>query len=405
MKKIICILLLTILLSGCGVTVQNDPPGEIPAENPSPQEPDPPSRDEVLAQFVEDMTLQEKIGQLLMAGFEGTQVSEREVSLIEDYHIGGFIFFGRNITNEEETRNLIHELKTIKSDSPVQLFIGVDEEGGPVSRLSGIYRNLPPQSSLGESGDPEISYEYGSIQGEKLRRLGFNVNFSPVLDVDSNPNNPVIGNRAISNDPSLVAQLGIQVWKGIGDQGVVPVGKHFPGHGDTDVDSHTLLPVIEKSREELDETELVPFQASVDQGIPALMVGHLLIPALDQEPASLSEGIMEDLLRDEMGFRGVLFSDDLTMGAITDRMSVSEAAVDFIGAGGDVALICHGETEVMEAFKAIEAAVRDGIISEEYIDQKLVRIIRLKEDFKLGDEPVNDNSQEGIDSRIEGLFD
>ena len=405
MKKIICILLLTILLSGCGVTVQNDPPGEIPAENPSPQEPDPPSRDEVLAQFVEDMTLQEKIGQLLMAGFEGTQVSEREVFLIEDYHIGGFIFFGRNITNEEETRNLIHELKTIKSDSPVQLFIGVDEEGGPVSRLSGIYRNLPPQSSLGESGDPEIAYEYGSIQGEKLRRLGFNVNFSPVLDVDSNPNNPVIGNRAISNDPSLVAQLGIQVWKGIGDQGVVPVGKHFPGHGDTDVDSHTLLPVIEKSREELDETELVPFQASVDQGIPALMVGHLLIPALDQEPASLSEGIMEDLLRDEMGFRGVLFSDDLTMGAITDRMSVSEAAVDFIGAGGDVALICHGETEVMEAFKAIEAAVRDGIISEEYIDQKLVRIIRLKEDFKLGDEPVNDNSQEGIDSRIEGLFD
>ncbi|SRR5690554_357811 len=405
MKKIICILLLTILLSGCGVIVQNDPPGEIPAENPSPQEPDPPSRDEVLAQFVEDMTLQEKIGQMLMAGFEGTQVSEREVSLIEDYHIGGFIFFGRNITNEEETRNLIHELKTIKSDSPVQLFIGVDEEGGPVSRLSGIYRNLPPQSSLGESGDPEIAYEYGSIQGEKLRRLGFNVNFSPVLDVDSNPNNPVIGNRAISNDPSLVAQLGIQVWKGIGDQGVVPVGKHFPGHGDTDVDSHTLLPVIEKSREELDETELVPFQASVDQGIPALMVGHLLIPALDQEPASLSEGIMEDLLRDEMGFRGVLFSDDLTMGAITDRMSVSEAAVDFIGAGGDVALICHGETEVMEAFKAIEAAVRDGIISEEYIDQKLVRIIRLKEDFKLGDEPVNDNSQEGIDSRIEGLFD
>ena len=405
MKKIICILLLTILLSGCGVIVQNDPPGEIPAENPSPQEPDPPSRDEVLAQFVEDMTLQEKIGQLLMAGFEGTQVSEREVFLIKDYHIGGFIFFGRNITNEEETRNLIHELKTIKSDSPVQLFIGVDEEGGPVSRLSGIYRNLPPQSSLGESGDPEIAYEYGSIQGEKLRRLGFNVNFSPVLDVDSNPNNPVIGNRAISNDPSLVAQLGIQVWKGIGDQGVVPVGKHFPGHGDTDVDSHTLLPVIEKSREELDETELVPFQASVDQGIPALMVGHLLIPALDQEPASLSEGIMEDLLRDEMGFRGVLFSDDLTMGAITDRMSVSEAAVDFIGAGGDVALICHGETEVMEAFKAIEAAVRDGIISEEYIDQKLVRIIRLKEDFKLGDEPVNDNSQEGIDSRIEGLFD
>lgn len=405
MKKIICILLLTILLSGCGVIVQNDPPGEIPAENPSPQEPDPPSRDEVLAQFVEDMTLQEKIGQMLMAGFEGTQVSEREVSLIEDYHIGGFIFFGRNITNEEETRNLIHELKTIKSDSPVQLFIGVDEEGGPVSRLSGIYRNLPPQSSLGESGDPEISYEYGSIQGEKLRRLGFNVNFSPVLDVDSNPNNPVIGNRAISNDPSLVAQLGIQVWKGIGDQGVVPVGKHYPGHGDTDVDSHTLLPVIEKSREELDETELVPFQASVDQGIPALMVGHLLIPALDQEPASLSEGIMEDLLRDEIGFRGVLFSDDLTMGAITDRMSVSEAAVDFIGAGGDVALICHGETEVMEAFKAIEAAVRDGIISEEYINQKLVRIIRLKEDFKLGDEPVNDNSQEGIDSRIEGLFD
>ncbi|WP_409228895.1 beta-N-acetylhexosaminidase [Gudongella sp. SC589] len=405
MKKLVYMMLLVFMLAGCGQADQDKTPVEPPAENPPHQAEEPPTREELLVEAVKAMTLQEKIGQLLMGGFEGTEISQREVSLIEDYHIGGFIFFGRNITDEEGRRNLIRDLKSINYNSPIPLFLAVDEEGGSVTRLSGIFRNLPPQSRLGERGDPDTAYEYGAIQGEKLGRLGFNVNFSPVLDVDSNPDNPVIGNRAISQNPGVVSELGIKVWKGISDQGVVPVGKHYPGHGDTDVDSHTLLPVIDKSKEELLSTELIPFQASIDYGIPALMVGHLLIPALDDKPASLSGIIMKELLREDQGFDGVLFSDDLTMGAIVGSMTVSEAAVEFIAAGGDVALICHGETNLVEAFEAIEAAVGEGSLLEEDIDCKVVRIIRLKEDFDLKEEAVRDTFDDELDNRIEGLFD
>lgn len=405
MKKLVYMMLLVFMLAGCGQADQDKTPVEPPAENPPHQAEEPPTREELLVEAVKAMTLQEKIGQLLMGGFEGTEISQREVSLIEDYHIGGFIFFGRNITDEEGTRNLIRDLKSINYNSPIPLFLAVDEEGGSVTRLSGIFRNLPPQSRLGERGDPDTAYEYGAIQGEKLGRLGLNVNFSPVLDVDSNPDNPVIGNRAISQKPGVVSELGIKVWKGISDQGVVPVGKHYPGHGDTDVDSHTLLPVIDKSKEELLSTELIPFQASIDYGIPALMVGHLLIPALDDKPASLSGIIMKELLREDQGFDGVLFSDDLTMGAIVGSMTVSEAAVEFIAAGGDVALICHGETNLVEAFEAIEAAVEEGSLLEEDIDRKVVRIIKLKEDFDLKEEAVRDTFDDEFDNRIEGLFD
>ncbi|MCR3954979.1 MAG: beta-N-acetylhexosaminidase [Gudongella sp.] len=405
MKKLIVTLIIMIILTGCGQVARETAPEEIPAENHPPQVEEPPSREDLLMETVQGMTLEEKIGQLLMAGFEGREITERESSLIREYNIGGFIFFERNITDEEGTRDLVNRLKSLNGDSPMPLFIGVDEEGGAVTRLSGIFDNLPPQSRLGESGDPDRAYQYGSIQGEKLRCLGFNVNFSPVLDVDSNPDNPVIGNRSISREPSIVAELGVKVWKGIADQGIVPVGKHYPGHGDTDVDSHTLLPVIQKSKEQLQSTELVPFKASIREGIPAIMVGHLLIPSLDDRAASLSSLIMEKLLREDQGFGGVVFSDDLTMGAITASMTVSEAAVEFLAAGGDIALICHGETNVVEAFEAIARAVGEGILSEEEIDHKLVRIIRLKEDFGLEDRPVTDSFNEDLEGRIDGIFD
>ena len=405
MRKLIGTLIFMLILTGCGQVARETAPEEIPAENPPLQVEEPPSREDLLMEAVQGMTLEEKIGQLLMAGFEGQEITERESSLIQEYHIGGFIFFGRNITDEEGTRGLIGDLKSLNGGSPVPLLIGVDEEGGAVTRLSGIFGNLPPQSRLGESGDPDLAYQYGSIQGEKLLRLGFNVNFSPVLDVDSNPDNPVIGNRSISPEPKVVAELGVQVWKGMADQGIIPVGKHYPGHGDTDVDSHTLLPVIQKSEEQLQSTELVPFKTSIQEGIPAMMVGHLLIPSLDDRAASLSSPIMEKLLREELGFGGVLFSDDLTMGAITESMTVSEAAVEFLAAGGDIALICHGETNVVEAFEAIERAVGEESLSEEEIDKKLVRIIRLKEDFGMEDRPVTDTFKRDLEDRIEGLFD
>ncbi len=405
MKKLWIVLLILLLLTGCGEAISEEKPAEEPTVEELPtQEVEAPTQEELLREIVDEMSIQEKIGQLIMAGLDGTEISDRERSLLDEYKIGGFILFARNITDESGTRDLLDSLKKANSDNSIPLFLAVDEEGGLVTRLSEIYRNLPPQSYLGESGDPELAYNYGSIQGEKLKRLGLNVNFSPVLDVNSNPDNPVIANRSISEEPELVAQLGIQVSKGIADQGIVPVGKHYPGHGDTDVDSHTLLPVIEKSKEALLEMELVPFQRAIDEGMPAIMVGHLLVPSLDENPSSLSKLIIEDLLREEQGFGGVVFSDDLTMGAITNTMNASEAAVEFVVAGGDVALICHGENLVVETFDSMINAWERGYLTEDSIDDKVIRILKLKEDFKLEDKPVKRIYEDEIDLRIDELF-
>ncbi|WP_422485294.1 beta-N-acetylhexosaminidase [Gudongella sp. DL1XJH-153] len=405
MKRIWIVLLALLLLTGCGEAISYEKPvEEQPVESLPPQEEEAPSQEELLGEIVEGMSIEEKIGQLIMAGIDGTEISDRERSLLNDYRIGGFILFARNISDEEGTRDLLDSLKEANSEHSIPLFLAVDEEGGVVTRLSGIYGNLPPQSRLGESGDPELAYKYGSIQGEKLKRLGLNVNFSPVLDVNSNPDNPVIGNRSLSEEPELVAQLGIQVSKGIADQGIVPVGKHYPGHGDTDVDSHTLLPVIEKSKEELLEMELLPFQRAIDEGLPAIMVGHLLVASLDEKPASLSKPIIEGLLREEQGFGGVVFSDDLTMGAITNSMNASDAAVEFIVAGGDVALICHGEDQVVETFDSMMSAWERGYLVEDEINDKVIRILKLKEYFKLEDIPVKRIYEDEIDWRIDELF-
>ncbi len=395
-----------LILAGCSDNLTGKEPAEgVPEEEmPLAEEPQPPSQEEILRAVVEKMTVGEKIGQLLMAGFEGTQISERERSLIEDYGIGGFIFFGRNITDGEGTRNLLDSLKGVNSKSGIPLLLAVDEEGGSVTRLSGIYRNLPPQSRLGEEKDATLAYNYGYIQGEKLKRLGFNVDFSPVLDVDSNPENPVIGNRAISDNPEAVAELGVKVMEGIRDQGIIPVGKHYPGHGDTAVDSHTSLPLVHKTMEELMAIELVPFQKAIEEGIPAIMVGHLLVPSLDNVPSSLSKATIQELLRDVQGFSGVVFSDDLTMGAITAEGSVSEAAVQFIIAGGDIALVCHGEAEAFEAYDAIMRAWEEGLLSDENLDKRVMRILRLKDDFRLQDSPVNREYKSSIDDMIEGLI-
>jgi beta-N-acetylhexosaminidase len=287
-----------------------------------------------------DLPLPALCGQLLVGGFHGTILPPEMRRALSDAHRGGVIVFKRNLSSLEQTRELCVE---VAQSCPRELppFIGVDQEGGRVSRLPPPFLKLPAMRELGALADAELVTEVGRVLGAELAALGLNLDFSPVLDVDTNPQNPVIGDRAFSGDPALVAVLGRALTLGLQSAGVMACGKHFPGHGDTEKDSHLDLPRVEHDEARLRSIELPPFREACRSGAAALMTAHVIYTALDPEhTATLSPRIATELLRGELGFQGVLFSDDLEMRALSDRMSVEESAVGAIRAGCDALLVC-----------------------------------------------------------------
>ena len=304
--------------------------------------------------IVNDMTVEEKIGQLFIFGLEGTEADESDLRAVEENHIGGFVLLKDNIDDADQTVRLLNTLKSRNSSNRLPLFLAVDEEGGLVSRLSDIYLDLPLASTIGEIDDGEVSLEYGQILGQRVRELGFNLNFAPVLDINSNPKNPIIGKRAYGTDVNTVVNNGLRVMEGINSTNVISVGKHFPGHGDTSVDSHIGLPVIDKSLEEMKSLELVPFEKAIEEGIDAIMVAHILFTQLDGEnPATLSYNIITELLRERMSFDGVVISDDMTMGAIIENYTIEDAAYKFLKAG-EIYFVCHGQDNRLKALNRIK---------------------------------------------------
>ena len=393
MKWIMIILLiLMLIITGCGkktpLEPQNPednlpPPETIPIPEPEPVDP--------IQQLLDEMTLEEKIGQLLIVGIEGEEMGEMDIENIHENKVGGFILFGRNISNQDQLLNLINSLKHESSSEKVPLFISVDEEGGRVSRLSGIFTAQNKPKALGRINNPELSYKYGEILGMKLNQFGFNMNFSPVLDIDSNPKNPVIGDRAYGNSPDLVKEHGVELMNGIKRENIIPVGKHFPGHGDTDVDSHLELPLVNKNYEELQALELIPFKAAIDEGIDMIMVAHILYPQLDNVPSSMSKKLIQHTLRDDFHFQGVVISDDMTMGAILDNYSIEEASLEFLKASGDIVLVSHGVENPSIVINRIKLAIQRDELSMEEIDQKVYRILKLKEKYN-----INWNKKESV---------
>lgn len=339
------------------------------------------------------MTLREKIGQLFIVGFEGSEPSETLKDLIQTHRVGGVILLGRNILDPLQLLRLttaIQEssggLKPAPTNLP--LFIAVDQEGGRVSRLKAPFTQFPSPATLGETGLPKLVYAVGAAIGRELQAVGINVNFAPVLDVNINPQNPVIGDRAFGSNPDIVGKLGVASFQGLKDQRIISGGKHFPGHGDTALDSHKALPVVDQSRERLEGVELRPFAEAIKAGIPALMTAHVLYPALDPlYPATLSKAILTDLLRGELAFQGLIISDDLEMEAIASYYGIGEAAVRFLQAGGDLLLICHRFHRQLEAMDAVKRAVEEGRLSEERIDTSLARIAKVKDQYLIPYEP------------------
>lgn len=408
MKKLIILsfVILLLLLGGCRKDNENiveNPEDNNPSEEDIVEEPE--EVDEI-QKILDGMTIDEKIGQLFIFGLEGTTLDEHMINVIESNHIGGFILFKQNIVDVDQTLELLNSIKkTNASSGNMPLFFALDEEGGKVARLSDFYTDLPSASKIGDINDSEISTEYGRILGERLKNFGFNVDFAPVLDVNSNPKNPVIGVRAFGSDVDTVVNNGLKVMEGIDSTGVIPVVKHFPGHGDTGTDSHVDLPVINKTLEELESLELVPFKKAIENEAQALMVAHILFRELDSEyPATLSHDIITGLLRENLSYDGVVISDDMTMGAIMENYTVEEASVKFLKAGGDILLICHGYENQLNALNRVKEEVKSGNITEDELDEKVYRIIKLKMKYGLKDNIVENIDLESINLRTKNLL-
>jgi len=335
-----------------------------------------------------DLTSREKIGQLFMVGFLGTRVTPELTAFIKDYKPGGVILFSRNLESVEQIVQLTNDLQGCSPKSP--LLISIDQEGGRVSRLPKGFTIFPPCELLGKCGSSELAYAAAATVAKELRAVGINMNMAPVLDVNSNPDNPVIGDRAFGTTPDVVSEMALVTAAGLQDNKVVACGKHFPGHGDTTTDSHKELPVVEASRERLEAVELPPFRRAVEAGVATMMTAHVLYKALDDRlPATLSRAVITSLLREELKYDGVVLTDDLEMHAIVDHYGPGDAAVRALDAGCDVLLICKEREREVAAFEAVEKAVAGGDISTERLDQSVARIQKVKQRFLHPYKPVN----------------
>lgn len=338
-----------------------------------------------ISEVIENMSVEEKIGQMIFSSISGTELGAEEEKLIHQYKVGGIIVNKKNITSPSQMVAYMNSLKE-ENKNNVPLFFGIDQEGGRIAKLPGDLRAIPSHFEIGKQNDPSFAFEIGTVLGKLVSSFGFNVNFAPVLDINSNPENPVIGDRSFGINPDVVSKLGIQMMKGIQGENIIPAIKHFPGHGDTSVNSHDELPVVQKTMPELEQMELIPFKQAIAEGADMVMIAHILLPSIDLEfPSSMSEAIITDLLREKIGFDGVVITDDMTMEAITNSFDIGKASVMSVKAGADIVMVAHEFENVVKAITALTTAVENGEITEERIDQSVERILKLKNKYSLKD--------------------
>jgi beta-N-acetylhexosaminidase len=321
------------------------------------------------------------LGQLFVVGFDGHDVPHSARSLFVDHGAGGAILFKRNIDSLEQTVAINTRLFEIGQSCAQPLLVSVDQEGGRVARLRGICTDVPAMRVVGKAAesDPELPYRLGAMMARELVALGFHWDFAPVADVDTNPANPVIGERSFSRDADVVGTIAARFIEGMQGQGVAACAKHFPGHGDTDTDSHLALPRLPHSLERLRSVELVPFQKACKAGVASVMTAHVMFPALDEaEPATLSKTILEQLLRQELGYDGVCVSDDLEMAAVAERYDVEVLVEKGLNAGCDLFLICHDNDKAARAIEAAHKLVESGKVPVERVEQALRRVQAMK---------------------------
>ncbi|MDR6716984.1 glycoside hydrolase family 3 N-terminal domain-containing protein [Paenibacillus sp. 2003] len=342
------------------------------------------------------MTVSEQVGQMLMPdirqwnGKATTTVNEGLKRTIHDQDLGGLILFDKNIVNVTQLTTFTHDIQREAGDIP--LFLSIDQEGGVIKRIPGG-TNLPGQMALGATGDATLAEAAGQLTGEELKALGLQINFAPVLDINSNPDNPIIGIRSFGSDADLVTRLGLATIKGLQQSGVMAAVKHFPGHGDTTVDSHLGMPVLAHNRERLDAVELKPFRAAIKNGVEMIMTAHIAFPAIDNEhvtslkdgervpiPATLSKKVLTGLLRGELGYEGLIVSDAFTMNAIAEHFGENQSVERAVSAGVDIILM---PKDSAAAHQTLVNAVNNGTIKDETIHASVKRILEMKAKYGL----------------------
>ncbi|QRG70044.1 glycoside hydrolase family 3 protein [Brevibacillus choshinensis] len=367
-------------------------------------------RYQIIDKAISGMTLEEKVGQMMMPDFrkwngkDVTSMLPEIEALVKKYKVGGVILFRENVVNTEQTIRLVHDYQL--AAQKYGLMVTIDQEGGIVTRLQ-QGTDMPGNMALGATRSEELAFKVGDVIGRELAALGINTNFAPDMDVNNNPDNPVIGVRSFGGDPQLVSDLGVAYIKGLQQNGIAATAKHFPGHGDTAVDSHLGLPEVPHDKDRLSKVELYPFQKAMEAGVDAIMTAHVTFPKIDDTkviskkdgteialPATLSQKVITGLIRDELGFDGVVSTDAMNMQAIADHFGPVDAAIRAVKAGVDIVLMPIGLEEVTTG---VLQAVKNGEISEERIEQSVKRILTLK--VKRG--IFKAENPEGVDGQIE----
>lgn len=329
------------------------------------------------------MDLKHKVGQKIVAGLAGTQVDEEFRALVRESAVGNVILFRRNIESAPQLARLCGEIRAlIEEETGVPPFITIDQEGGVVARLTPDLPHTPGGMALAAAG-PDAPARAARIVARELRSVGVNCNLAPVFDVNSNPDNPVIGVRSFGDDPRAAAPRALAFARATAEEGVLPCAKHFPGHGDTAVDSHLGLPCVTKTRQELEACELLPFRAAVEAGLPAIMSSHILFPALEPQkiPATMSRRILTDLLRGELGHQGLILSDCMEMDAIARYYGSVNGAVAAVGAGVDLVFLSHTAAYARDTARELCRRYESGEFPVEELDASVARILAAKKQF------------------------
>jgi beta-N-acetylhexosaminidase len=332
--------------------------------------------------------LRRHVGRLAVVGFSGESVPGDLRRLASEFDLAGVVYFARNVVEPRQLAELSREVADLAMAWP--LWISVDQEGGRVARLKRPFTEWPAMQTLGRSGDDELAGRFARALAAELRAVGINLDYAPVLDVRSNAKNQVIGDRALADRAEDVARLGRTIVRTLQAAGVAACGKHFPGHGDTTGDSHEELPLIEHGPDRLAAVELVPFRAAIAESVATMMVAHVLVPSLDSDrPASLSPSVVTRLLKEDLGFPGVVFTDDMGMKAVTASRSLESAVVDAISAGCDAVLLCNSSVdEQVGCLEAVIRAAESGVLTETRLDDAIGRQRAVKERFLSRERPA-----------------
>lgn len=332
--------------------------------------------------MLKNMTIEEKIGQMMMIAYRKSASDDNLRKILEEVKPGGFILFGENITTYDKSMAMINE---IIDSASIPMFISIDQEGGRVQRIrtvAGVETHIiPSMYQIGKTSE-ENAYNTGALIASDLTKFKINMDMAPVLDVYSNPYNTVIGDRSFGNDPYLVSKMGLTLAKGLQDNSIIPVYKHFPGHGDTSADSHYELPVVKKTKEELLNLEIIPFKNAIENGAEVIMIGHLAVPNItnDNTPASLSKELITDFLRTELNYQNIVITDALNMKAITDNYTDKEIYNLAINAGVDILLMPNNPTTAINIIKTL---IEENSITEDQINNSVKKILSLKEKYNI----------------------